>query len=445
MPCCFTRGAPPRPRDGPWAWLVCFSAAIMNFMHFGFSQSFGVFLPVLGDYFNEDKEKTAWVGSIAIAFTFLMSPVAVRMSQRFGLRLVTMCSGALLVISLVTSSFVEDLVYLYFSYGVLFGIGASSILSNSFLVCVWYFSPGKRSLAMGIAASGGSIGIMAIGPTMQALIDSVGWRNAFRAMAAFASLVCVLGATYDPNVEHRTVDQRPRFRNICEIVDISVYKNSTYTIGTITVVLAYFGFFIPNLHIVRYAEDLLISGTKASQLFIYMGICSTVFRVFMGRLLDLKWLTPLQGVQVSALIMGLSIIALGSVSSYYHFVIFAVFFGSGSGAFVITQAVMFQTSLETKKSAIGLGMGYFCLSVTVVSGAPTVGFIADQLGSYIPSFYVIGGILLFAAVFPCALYCYRFLQKKGTEESVHESDETDWGLQGLEIERLIEVSRETVL
>ncbi|EDO48605.1 predicted protein, partial [Nematostella vectensis] len=140
-----------------WAWLVCFSAAIMNFMHFGFSQSFGVFLPVLGDYFNEDKEKTAWVGSIAIAFTFLMSPVAVRMSQRFGLRLVTMCSGALLVISLVTSSFVEDLVYLYFSYGVLFGIGASSILSNSFLVCVWYFSPGKRSLAMGIAASGGSI------------------------------------------------------------------------------------------------------------------------------------------------------------------------------------------------------------------------------------------------------------------------------------------------
>ena len=48
----------PHNQDGPWAWLVCFSAMMSWTAAVGFVFSFGIFFPVFMEYFNEDRERT---------------------------------------------------------------------------------------------------------------------------------------------------------------------------------------------------------------------------------------------------------------------------------------------------------------------------------------------------------------------------------------------------
>ena len=48
----------PRKRDGPWSWLVCACATMTWVASLGFLFSFGIFLPVFMNYFNESRETT---------------------------------------------------------------------------------------------------------------------------------------------------------------------------------------------------------------------------------------------------------------------------------------------------------------------------------------------------------------------------------------------------
>ena len=43
------------------------------------------------------------------------------------------------------------------------------------------------------------------------------------------------------------------------------------------------------------------------------------------------------------------------------------------------------------------------------------GFIADRFGSYIPSFYIVGGIVIFASILPFLLLCPKLKERIGQE------------------------------
>ena len=57
-----------------------------------------------------------------------------------------------------------------------------------------------QSLAVGIVTVGGSIGVLIFGPLIQLLIDTVGWRGAYRIISVpFFVMACVCGAIFgDP-------------------------------------------------------------------------------------------------------------------------------------------------------------------------------------------------------------------------------------------------------
>ncbi|EDO46850.1 predicted protein [Nematostella vectensis] len=367
-------GRAPHPQDGAWAWLCCLSAAVCNSLHFGFTQSFGVFLPILAEVFNENREKTAWAGSIALFLTFLVGPVAALLSQRFSPRTVTLVSGLLCAASLLSTSFATSIVYIYFTYGVLFGTGAGCILNMGYAVARQYFTSRYRSLTTGVIASGAGVGVIMTGPILQAVIDAVGWRDTLRVMSGIMLIIYTDNASPDvPPADNQTNPSGHKTHCLETFIDCSVWNNRLFVIGAIAIFLAYLPLFVPNIHIVRFATDLHISSDKASWLFTYIGVTSTVCRAIIGKVLDMRWVTPLQGVQISSLLMGVSIIALGSATEYTHFVVFAVFYGVGNGIFVTTQAVFFQTSVAPSKSAMGMGMGFMTCSVAILIGPPICG------------------------------------------------------------------------
>ncbi|KAK3740167.1 hypothetical protein QZH41_014085, partial [Actinostola sp. cb2023] len=93
-----------RKPDTSWSWLICFSASVTNALHFGFSQSFGVFLPILSDYFKENREKTVafgvasgiFVTSLVVFLQSVLEPSKSAMGLGMGyfVSSIAVCGGA---------------------------------------------------------------------------------------------------------------------------------------------------------------------------------------------------------------------------------------------------------------------------------------------------------------------------------------------------------------
>ncbi|EDO48450.1 predicted protein, partial [Nematostella vectensis] len=136
-------------------WIVCCSSAVCVALATGVTFSYGVLLPVFMDYFKENSEKTAWVGSLAICSTFLFGSVAGMIVQKFGCRLTCVIGGLSCAIGLGVSSLVDKMDYLFGSYSLLFGFGCSCLFNSSFVVVTRYFDR-YLSLATGLVTAGQS-------------------------------------------------------------------------------------------------------------------------------------------------------------------------------------------------------------------------------------------------------------------------------------------------
>ncbi|XP_028513916.1 monocarboxylate transporter 3 [Exaiptasia diaphana] len=252
------RSKKPHPRDGPWAWLVCIAATVIFGLSFGYMLSFGVVLPVLSKHFNSSRGSTAWIGSLAIGFSYLFGPLAVKTIDLVNERTVGVC-GALLASSIMAiSSFLNNIIILYFLHGVFLGLCGSFILNSLLLIIRKYFKD-KLAVAIGIASSGSSFGVLCIGPALHVLIDFLGWRGTFRVMSGVFVIIALLSLTFDPNIqedEHTTAitcqqrDERSSTTRCQGFIDCSIWKSRRYVVGIVTIFLIYFGVLVPSIHLV---------------------------------------------------------------------------------------------------------------------------------------------------------------------------------------------------
>lgn len=116
----------------------------------------------------------------------------------------------------------------------------------------------RRSLAMGIAAAGSSIGVVLLGPILEELVEALQWRWTFRVMSGVMLLMCMLSCTFIPvHIERNGTSEEPQHqeqppKGKCSVIItyLSVFRNITYSVGTLSIVISFFGLFVPNIHLV---------------------------------------------------------------------------------------------------------------------------------------------------------------------------------------------------
>ena len=128
------------------------------------------------------------------------SPLACYFCDRFGCRIATIFGGVLCITGLISTSSLQSLTPIYFTYSLVLGLGACFIFNSCFLMIGKYFQE-NLSLATGIASVGSSLGVLYTGPLLQVLLDSFGWIGTLRIMTASFALVCLLSLAFNPNVE----------------------------------------------------------------------------------------------------------------------------------------------------------------------------------------------------------------------------------------------------
>lgn len=234
---------------------------------------------------------TAWIGSLAMGLSYFCAPVAGRLSERFGCRVVTIFGGFTCALSLAITSLANSISHVTFSYGLMFGLGASCVRTCTFLVVAKYFYR-RRSFATGVISSGPGIGMFMYGPLIQQLLALIGLHSTYRVLAGFSLLVCLLAGSFSPNVdeekeEHKCrmeTNQRDQDSNEKQtsftwrrVLDCSAWKTPAFTVITIAYTVICLGDFVPLIHLVSYGG---MDNLKKASLDI-CGLCSYQDQVLM--------------------------------------------------------------------------------------------------------------------------------------------------------------------
>ena len=198
--------------------------------------------------------------------TFFAGHISTALVTRFGCRITGLIGGAFCVVSLIASSFAENMLVLFFTYSLLYGLGSSCAFSSA-LVVISQFFKNRQSLASGVLNVGVGAGVLIMGPTLEALIKATGWQTTCRIMAGVVFVLYSLVVTYDPNVE---TDEKNRsnkeeeeedegdgrdkggrmITKIKNVFDFSVWKEPPVIALILGNCVVQFGHFVSEIHLV---------------------------------------------------------------------------------------------------------------------------------------------------------------------------------------------------
>lgn len=177
--------------------------------------------------------------------------------NRTSFRIAAVVGGLITCTSLVITSFTENLLQVFFSYSVLYGLGLSLIFTANIVAVTNYFDK-RQSVGFGILTAGQNIGTVALGPVLQILVDLYGLRWMYRIIAAsFILPIVLLAIAYDPNVEksasHHGNDSEAEESKqngfTCANI-MEVFKSPAYVIAITSLFLQALTCFISYVHLV---------------------------------------------------------------------------------------------------------------------------------------------------------------------------------------------------
>ncbi|XP_045195877.2 monocarboxylate transporter 9-like isoform X2 [Mercenaria mercenaria] len=168
----------------------------------GLGRSHGLFYIKFKERFNGTATSTALVTSLTGFMRLSAGPAVSILSGRFRCRLLTLFGTVILFLGLILTGFGPNLQFLYFSYGVVAGLGRAFTLSPVPILLGYYFNK-RRSLAFGLASAGFSIGGFAITPMVELLFQHYGFQGTFLILSGFALNILVSSALFRPIELHR--------------------------------------------------------------------------------------------------------------------------------------------------------------------------------------------------------------------------------------------------
>jgi len=381
-----------------WGWHVVAGAFSVLFITYGARYSFGVFVkPMFAEYEWPMAiiSMAASINLLAYAITgilagWLLDKLAPRWIMTIGIVVTT--------IGLVAASFVKTPLGLYFSYGVLCGIGfaGSGAVASNAAVGKWFRK--KRGLAMGIATMGIGLGTLVIAPLAGYIVQNFGWRIGFLFIALITfvfgiSISQILMGKTGPR-EHGllpdgagpdTCVQNPIAAGGCvETVSLKpVLIDSRFWLLAVCNIAAVMTVMMVFVHQIAYAVNNGIDKVEAAAALGITGLSGSLGRFFFGwlsdRIPDAKYSAAL-----GFFLMAAGMFFLYRAKTVLMLYLFALIFGFGYGS--LAPVMPYLISDRFGQHILGAAYGLLIFFGTGIGGSigPLLGgIIFDRTGSYV--------------------------------------------------------------
>lgn len=380
----------------------------------GIRGSYAVFYVALFRAFGWSRGVTATALSVSVLVEGISMPLAGSLVDRWGSRKTLVLGGLLLAAGLAFSGTVASLWQLYLWVGVVtaLGLGLMGMVPHVAIIARQFTR--RRGLAMGVAWAGGGLGIAALLPVAQLLVDLWGWRLAYAGMGVLAVILVVLPSGVlmprDKPVPPKAMEQP-----VAAAGDWTVREALTSTLFWllfVSRVVASMGNQIITNHQVAHAVDIGYPPFFAAAVLGLMGLFSIFGRVLFGFLTDVlshqMVYTLVQAVSSAGI---LALVAAGSTDYPILLYTYAACYGLGQGSrALVLSAISADVFLGRNFGAI---YGYFTLSIGI-GGAVGIwlgGFLHDVYGNYTVPFLIAFGNFMVSILM---VWGIRFL--KGSRE-----------------------------
>ncbi|KAJ8025751.1 Monocarboxylate transporter 14 [Holothuria leucospilota] len=146
---------------------------------------------------NTTSLQTGWIGSIAWATNFLVSPVAVLVESRIGYCATTVLGSVMTSAAYLVSSFMGSYGWLLLVLGIVCGSSAGLCIHSCFCVLFKYFSFSNYTKASGLLATGAPVALITssativVGISYEKLVPALGWRTTLLATSVFAAVLAI--------------------------------------------------------------------------------------------------------------------------------------------------------------------------------------------------------------------------------------------------------------
>lgn len=376
---------PPAPNGGFKAWSQAAAAHLVIFNCWGYISSFGLFQSYYTTTFSVSPSAISWIGSVQILFIYFIGTFSGRALDAGYFRPVVSTGFALQVIGVFTTSVATQYWQLFLAQGICKGLGDGLVFCPTVALVATYFTT-RRSLAIGIMATGGATGGIVFPLIARQLLPRIGFGWTVRTMA-FVILFNALAFLSVARV-------RLPPRKAGPVVEWSAFKDPAYSFFCAGMFLNLWAVFFAYFYISSFAREVVHTGPATSlTLLLVMNAVGVPARVGCNLVADR--LGPVNTLIPAVFVAGVLFFCWAAVDSLGALYVFCVIYGvPGGGIQSLFPAACASLTTDLKKMGVRTGMCFSVVSIACLTGPPIAGALIQRHdGGYLYA-QVFGGAAL---------------------------------------------------
>ncbi|XP_046550446.1 monocarboxylate transporter 3-like [Haliotis rubra] len=416
----------------------------------GLIKAYGIlFVQFLRRFQASTSETSVILGIKAAAFSLSAMLALNILITRISIRKLSLLGSLLTSAGILLSMFAKNVAFIIFTQSLLTGLGNAFVYGPGIYLLGQYFDK-KRPLAIAIANSGISIGLMALPTLITYLFDEYGFQGALMLLGGIMMQTIVCAALFRP-YQHQeagllssaqpsddigdseaptpytnvTIDNeldgsqteqtsftetsaeakmQPRSSSFCGVVrgcmftmDLSLFKNPIF-IGILG--FSFFGLignelsgaFIPPL-----AKEKGLTDMETAKLFTVAAALDLFSRLLPGLIAQFGLMTRPKMLAGAFLIIGVTFQFTSFCSNFRGMLGFIIVYGSFAGFFFSLLPVIIIDLMGLDKFPKAFGFVQVSQGIAGALVYPVLGTFRDLTGNYSVTFHFLGASLLLAA------------------------------------------------
>ncbi|KAK4056865.1 hypothetical protein OIO90_002115 [Microbotryomycetes sp. JL221] len=394
---------------GLQGWLNVAGSFMILFATFGYVNAFGAYQSYYQLNFLSHKSASdiAWIGSTGLAIEYSMAFIAGPLFDRGYFRTLIIVGSLGFTFCLFMTSLCKEYWQIMLAQGIGLGLSMGCQFMPSASVLAHYFYR-RRSLAMGIAMAGSSLGGIIFPIMLNQLFPRVGFGSSVRASAylvlgLFIIAILIMKPRYPAKPETSSALNKSQWSQFKYI-----FKETRYQLTVAAITMIVLGSYYPVTFIQTYAELSGMPPSISNNILAILNSSSFCGRILLPAVAD--ELGAFNTLIISTSGASALIFALYGVSSPASVIVFALLYGFFSGGIVsLISPVLIATANNIHEIGTRQGCGFIVNGLAALACAPIAGALLEAGGgdNFKYSTAFAGGVIALGSALLFVARCYQ--------------------------------------